>query len=62
MFRRVGFVLVVLGALAVVQVASAAFPAPFAAQGGEGVTTNDGALRFDYTGNCGYAATFDYSG
>jgi hypothetical protein len=46
MFRRVGFVLVVLGALAVVQVASGAYPAPFAAQGGEGVLSNDGSLRF----------------
>ncbi len=60
MFRRVGFVLVVLGALAVVQVASAAFPAPFAAQGGEGVTSNDGALRFvaiDANGSTLIAAT-----
>jgi hypothetical protein len=46
MFRRVGLVLVVLGALAVVQVASGAYPAPFAAQGGEGVLSNDGSLRF----------------
>jgi len=60
MFRRVGFVLVVLGALAVVQVASAAFPAPFAAQGGEGVLSNDGALRFvaiDAEGSTLIAAT-----
>jgi hypothetical protein len=46
MLRRVGFVLVVLGALAVVQAASGAYPAPFAAQGGEGVLSNDGSLRF----------------
>jgi hypothetical protein len=46
MVRRVGFVLVVLGALAVVQVASGAYPAPFAAQGGEGMLSNDGSLRF----------------
>jgi hypothetical protein len=46
MFRRIGLILVVLGAVAVVQVASAAFPAPFAAQGGDGVLSNDGALRF----------------
>jgi hypothetical protein len=46
MFRRVGLVLVVLGALAVVQAASGAFPAPFATQGGEGVYSNDGSLRF----------------
>ena len=46
MFRRVSLVLAVLGALAAVQVASAAFPSPFAAQGGEGVLSNDGSLRF----------------
>ena len=46
MFRRVGLVLVVLWALAVVPVASAAYPAPFAAQGGEGVLSIDGSLRF----------------
>jgi hypothetical protein len=46
MFRRVGFVLVVLGALAVVQVAAAGGSAPFAAQGGEGVLSTDGSLRF----------------
>lgn len=46
MFRRVGLVLVVLGALAGVPAASAAYPAPFAAQGGEGVLSKDGSLRY----------------
>ncbi|MDX6401335.1 MAG: hypothetical protein QOF27_1941 [Gaiellaceae bacterium] len=46
MFRRLGFFLTVLGALAVVSVASAAYPAPFALQGGQGVLSNNGAVRF----------------
>jgi hypothetical protein len=46
MFRRLGFFLTVLGALAVVSVASAAYPAPFALQGGQGVLSNNGAIRF----------------
>ena len=46
MFRRLGFYLTVLGALAVVSVASAAYPAPFALQGGQGVLSNDGSIRF----------------
>ena len=46
MFRRLGLVLVVLGALGVVPVALAAFPAPYAVQGGDGVLSNDGSLRF----------------
>jgi hypothetical protein len=46
MFRRLGFYLTVLGALAVVSVASAAYPAPFALQGGQGVLSNNGATRF----------------
>jgi hypothetical protein len=46
MFRRLGFFLTVLGALAVVSVASAAYPTPFALQGGKGVLSNDGAIRF----------------
>jgi hypothetical protein len=46
MFRRIRPCLIVLAALAVVPVASAAFPAPFAAQGGNGVLSNDGSLRF----------------
>src|SRR4030081_2505677 len=46
MFRRLGFYLTVLGALAVVSVASASYPAPFALQGGQGVLSNDGSIRF----------------
>jgi hypothetical protein len=46
MFRRLGLYLTVLGALAVVSVASAAYPAPFALQGGQGVLSNDGSIRF----------------
>ena len=46
MFRRLGFYLTVLGALAVVSVASAAYPSPFALQGGQGVLSNDGSIRY----------------
>jgi hypothetical protein len=28
----------------------------------EHLRVDDGALRFEYEGNCGYAARFDYSG
>ena len=46
MFRRLGLVLVVLGAVAVVPVALAAYPSPYAAQGGQGVMSKDGSLRY----------------
>jgi len=46
MFRRLGLYLTVLGALAVVSVASAAYPSPFAIQGGQGVLSNDGSIRY----------------
>jgi hypothetical protein len=46
MSRRLGLVLIVLGALAVVPVALAAYPTPYAAQGGEGVMSKDGSLRY----------------
>ena len=46
MFRRLGLYFTVLGALAVVSAASAAYPAPFALQGGQGVLSNDGSIRF----------------
>jgi hypothetical protein len=46
MLRRLGLGLVVLAALAVVTAASAAFPAPYAAQGGNGVLSNDHLMRF----------------
>ena len=46
MFRRLGIVLTVLGVLAVVPVALAAYPTPYAAQGGEGVVSKDGSLRY----------------
>lgn len=46
MVRRLGSLLVVVGALVIVQSASAAFPAPFAVQGGAGLPSLDGSLRF----------------
>jgi hypothetical protein len=46
MFRRIGLCLVVLGALVVVPGASAAFPGPYAVQGGQGIASIDGSLRF----------------
>ena len=46
MVRRLGSLLVVVGALAIVQSASAAFPAPFAVQGGAGLPSLDGSLHF----------------
>lgn len=46
MVRRLGSCLVVLVALAVVPIASAAFPGPYGLQGGKGVLSNDGTLRF----------------
>jgi hypothetical protein len=46
MFRRLGLVSAVLAALAAVPVALAAYPSPYAAQGGEGVMSKDGSMRF----------------
>ena len=46
MFRRLGFLLVVGVALAVVSSALAAYPTPFAVQGGEGLLSKDGSLHF----------------
>lgn len=46
MFRRLTALFVVLGALAVAPLASAAAPTPFAAQGGKGLLSLDGSLRF----------------
>ncbi|HEX7527366.1 MAG TPA: hypothetical protein VF327_13710 [Gaiellaceae bacterium] len=46
MIRRLGSLLVVVGALAVVQSAAAAYPAPFALQGGQGLPSADASLRF----------------
>src|SRR5437868_5603394 len=46
MLRRLGLVLVVVGALAAVPGALAAYPTPYAAQDGTGVLSNDGQLRF----------------
>lgn len=46
MSRRLRLVLIVLGALAAVPAALAAYPTPYAAQGGEGVMSNDGSLRY----------------
>jgi hypothetical protein len=46
MSRRLGLVLIVLGALAAVPLALAAYPTPYALQGGQGVMSKDGATRF----------------
>lgn len=46
MSRRLGLVLVVVAAAVAVPAAFAAFPSPFAQQGGEGVMSNDGTTRF----------------
>jgi hypothetical protein len=46
MVRRLGSLLVVVGALAIVQAASAAYPTPFAVQGGAGLPSLDGSLSF----------------
>jgi hypothetical protein len=46
MSRRFGLVLGVLGMLAVVPVALGAYPTPLAVQGGQGVMSSDGTLRF----------------
>ena len=46
MFRRLGVVLIATAALAVVPAALAGYPSPWAAQGGEGVMSNDGLIRF----------------
>jgi hypothetical protein len=46
MVRRLGSCLVVLVALAVVPSALAAFPGPYGLQGGKGVLSSDGTLRF----------------
>ena len=46
MVRRLGLLLVIVGALAVVPSASAAFPGPMAVQGGAGLANLDGSLRF----------------
>jgi hypothetical protein len=51
MSRRLSLVFAVLAALAAVPVALAAYPSPFAAQGGEGVLSKDGSLRFVAVGN-----------
>jgi hypothetical protein len=46
MFRRLGFTFVVASALVLVPVALGAYPTPFAQQGGAGVQSSDGGLRF----------------
>jgi hypothetical protein len=46
MARRLGSLLVLVGALAVVQAASAAYPTPFAVQGGTGLPGLDGSVQF----------------
>jgi hypothetical protein len=46
MIRRLGSLLVVLGALALPAAASAAYPAPFAVQGGAGLPNLDGSVRY----------------
>ena len=46
MVRRLGLLLVVVGAFVVVPGALAGYPTPFAVQGGTGVLSKDGSLRF----------------
>jgi hypothetical protein len=46
MVRRLGSCLVVLVALAAASTALAAFPGPYGLQGGQGILSNDGAVRF----------------
>ena len=46
MFRRLTVLLAAVGALAVVPLAFAAYPAPFATQGGTGLLSLDGSVRF----------------
>jgi hypothetical protein len=46
MVRRLGSLLVVAGALALPAVASAAYPAPFAIQGGAGLPSLDGTVHY----------------
>ena len=46
MVRRSALLLVVLAALAAVPSALGAFPAPYAVQGGDGVLSSDGSMRF----------------
>jgi hypothetical protein len=46
MVRRLGFLLVVSAALAIVPAASAAYPAPFAVQGGRGLASLDGSVHY----------------
>ena len=46
MVRRLGSLLVAVGALALVPVASAAYPTPFAVQGGAGLSSLDASMRF----------------
>jgi hypothetical protein len=46
MIRRLAAFLVVASALAVAPAAFAAFPGPYAVQGGQGVLSKDGSLRF----------------
>jgi hypothetical protein len=46
MTRRLAPLMLVLGVLAIVPLAYAAYPVPFAAQGGEGLLSKDGQIRF----------------
>jgi hypothetical protein len=46
MVRRLGSLLVLVGALALPAIASAAYPAPFAVQGGGGLPNLDGSVRY----------------
>jgi hypothetical protein len=57
MTRRLTPLVVVLGVLAIVPLASAAYPAPFAAQGGEGLLSKDGQVRFVAVGIGGGQST-----
>jgi hypothetical protein len=57
MSRKLAPIVAFLGALAIVPLASAAYPVPFAAQGGEGLLSKDGQIRFVAVGTDGGHST-----
>jgi len=57
MARRLAFLVIAVGVLAAVPSAQAAYPVPFAAQGGEGLLSNDGVSRFVATKGVGDTST-----
>ena len=61
MVRRIGILLVLAGALALVPSASAAYPGPIAVQGGSGLPSLDGSVHFIAT-SAGSATRIDAIG